>query len=459
MRAAARELLVQSLWLVVLYLAIGSGMFANGAETHSENFTIIGQNQELTDNMSRYCEQLYVQHWHDWFGCEPRRMPKPAPIEVVPGRADQTSYGSTGLFVDNGVFLGADGRWTVSPGWSNDMAPHEVMHIVLCYGLGWNAPRWLDEGIASNCENAQGQANWYDAARQVVSRGQQLSLRQLTYKPVNNNAPSTVDYIQGCPMVSMLLEREGGRESLIQFARMLRDSNLDKACLVAYGTTPEQLDQDWAQWVRSHPGNASDRRVIGRTVFQFCPNGKCWIPSDSGWQPSHVVVTPQVTQPVKPPTAASFTDPCWVEWRNKIDAQIAAIKSCNCDHSNDITKADLEAAIAEIQLKPGPAGPPGPPGPPGEAGKPGEAPTIDTAGESHIVVVVDRNASWWPRLSEDIEKTRDSYNGIQISGLPKFPIGEIPQAVVYENSVPVRVVKGEREVLDLLSRVRRGAAI
>lgn len=86
-----------------------------------------------------------------------------------------------------------------------------------------------------------------------------------------------------------------------------------------------------------------------------------------------------------------------------------------------------------------------------------EAPQQSTS--EHIVVVVDRNAPWWERLSEDINKTKQTYSGIRVTGLPPFPIGEIPQAVVYENSVPVRIVKGEREVLDLLSRIRRGMSI
>lgn len=139
----------------------------------------------------------------------------------------------------------------------------------------------------------------------------------------------------------------------------------------------------------------------------------------------------------------------------------------------------------------GPAGPQGPrgeQGPPGPAGKDGSdancqcgdkwkalddrlgkieatlgslsnqkpvEPPKPTA-EKHIVVVADHNDPYWQRLSEEVTKTSEAFHGVQVAPTPRFDFGEKPQAVVYENSVPVRVVKGEQGVLDLLSRARRG---
>lgn len=84
-----------------------------------------------------------------------------------------------------------------------------------------------------------------------------------------------------------------------------------------------------------------------------------------------------------------------------------------------------------------------------------QPPSPQPAGTNHIVIVADRNDPYWPRLSEEIEKTKDVYNGIQVAPPPRFEFGAKPQAVIYENSVPVRIVKGEQGVLDLLSKLRR----
>lgn len=140
---------------------------------------------------------------------------------------------------------------------------------------------------------------------------------------------------------------------------------------------------------------------------------------------------------------------------------------------------------------PGPAGPAGPQGPPGPAGKDGSdatcecgpkweglearlgkieasitaisnqkppAPSQPTS-EEHVVIVADHNAPYWQRLAEAITNARKTYSGIQDTTLPSFNIGVHPQAVVYRNSVPVRVVKGQYEVENLLSRLSRGEAI
>ena len=184
--------------------------------------------------------------------------------------------------------------------------------------------------------------------------------------------------------------------------------------------------------------------------------------------------------PVTVPPSASDGQ-ALLGWRDQMEKQIK----------------DLKAQVGACQQmcgqgKPGPAGPPGPQRPVGPAGGSGPAPTIDYSklqidyskfvidydklgaaiakntptqptptdqGKQHIVIAVDRNSSWWPRLSEEITRTLDTYKGIRVSGLPENYSGEIPVAVIYENSIPVRVVPGERDVLDLLSRVRRGAAI
>lgn len=168
---------------------------------------------------------------------------------------------------------------------------------------------------------------------------------------------------------------------------------------------------------------------------------------------------PEEREPEKPPLPPqwSMSEQEWQEWidQNKgdnkkllaaigeLNASIQAIPHCDCEPCDF---SGLEAKVDTlIQLATQPAPEPDPP----------QQPAV----KQHVVVIVDRNASWWPRISSEIEQAKDTYHGIQVSGLPNFPIGEIPQAVVYENSVPVRVVRGMYDVSALLARLRRGESI
>lgn len=198
-------------------------------------------------------------------------------------------------------------------------------------------------------------------------------------------------------------------------------------------------------------------RAMSPQQCATCIDGSCY--QGGGWQPvappRQVVVQPPQPRPIVPNSNA-FDGSALLPWREQIERRLVQVET-------RLTRVEADAkgwsSVKGERGPAGPQGPAGPAGPPGPPGKPGDTPPIQQGGESHIAVVVDRNATWWPRLAVEIEKTRNTYSGIQVSGLPNFPIGEIPQAVVYENSVPVRVVKGERAVLDLLSRVRQGVAI
>ncbi len=123
----------------------------------------------------------------------------------------------------------------------------------------------------------------------------------------------------------------------------------------------------------------------------------------------------------------------------------------------------------------------GQPGPPGPAGKDGTSPTLDydaiatavaskiklpaqqtpapTKPEQHVVVIADHNSSYYERIATAVKKAQDTYSGIEMALPPNFDIGEMPQAVVYENGIPVRVVKSQYQVEDLISRVGRGDTI
>lgn len=100
--------------------------------------------------------------------------------------------------------------------------------------------------------------------------------------------------------------------------------------------------------------HARDQVVQAKPMQCDDPYGSCY---GGGWQPAtrpqRVVITPTQPQQPKP---ASYTDPQWVEWRKQIEASVAAIKPCQCDHSGQVTIEQVNQAIAlAIANQPKPA--------------------------------------------------------------------------------------------------------
>lgn len=166
---------------------------------------------------------------------------------------------------------------------------------------------------------------------------------------------------------------------------------------------------------------------------------------------------------------------------------------CECDLSSILTRLDAQqqhlhdltealqkaSSTPPVSGEPGPTGPRGPAGPPGKDAScdcdpdqikadliamvdarlakikfPAPAPPIINA-KRHIVIVADRKADSWPRLSDDIERAKHAYSGIRIADPPDFSV-PLPQIVAYENGIPVKVIQGSREVSNALAHVARG---
>ena len=89
--------------------------------------------------------------------------------------------------------------------------------------------------------------------------------------------------------------------------------------------------------------------TAGRPLEVFltqCSGGSCWAPQPIYRPQRQVVTQPVQPQPPSTVTGASWTDPQWVAWRDKVDTRLGEIKGCDCDRSNDVMKAEL-AALAE----------------------------------------------------------------------------------------------------------------
>jgi hypothetical protein len=94
-------------------------------------------------------------------------------------------------------------------------------------------------------------------------------------------------------------------------------------------------------------------------------------------------------------------------------------------------------------------------GPPGRDGSDGIASNPSTDKITHAVLVTDRSAAYWPRLSTALDRARQRFSGIRIAPPPEFAT-QLPAIVFYENGKPVLVRKGEREVTQTLTAIERG---
>lgn len=145
-----------------------------------------------------------------------------------------------------------------------------------------------------------------------------------------------------------------------------------------------------------------------------------------------------------------------------IDKKLASLEAgaCKCDLSGlgckckEQTPPDIDALAAAVKaklladqslltsLK-------------GKDGKDATSPAVDKAAP-HIVIVADKKASYWERLDSFTRSAKDVFSSISVAPPPDYPVGALPQAVVYRGATPEKYVKGQTAVEELLIAVRRG---
>lgn len=212
---------------------------------------------------------------------------------------------------------------------------------------------------------------------------------------------------------------------------------------------------DWqkqrAQAMLGQTTTAPANQCIGGQCFigGGCNTGACGQPQYQ--QPMRVISKPVVKpipaptfQPLSPPppvTTPAIAGPPGPPGKDGKDGSDA---TCECGPKwagLDIRLGLIESSLTKIKEQ-----------------KPPEAPALPQA-EQHVVVIADHNAPYWQHLAAEIERTKRTYHGVQESTLPPFLEGIHPQAVVYRNSIPIRIVKGQYPVEDLLARLSRGDPI
>lgn len=95
----------------------------------------------------------------------------------------------------------------------------------------------------------------------------------------------------------------------------------------------------------------------------------------------------------------------------------------------------------------------------GPQGDPGSTPLPDgpQAEWTHLVLVADSQASYWPRLSSEFQTATGYYNRLRHIEPPQDRnIGALPVLVAYREGKPVSNWVGHRDVSQALNRIVRG---
>ena len=76
---------------------------------------------------------------------------------------------------------------------------------------------------------------------------------------------------------------------------------------------------------------------------------------------------------------------------------------------------------------------------------------------SHLVLLADSNAEYWPRLKDEFARTQGYYSGLRhVEPNPRIYVGPLPIMVAYSGGKPVRTWQGVRSVSDTLNAIVRG---
>jgi hypothetical protein len=112
-------------------------------------------------------------------------------------------------------------------------------------------PNWLDEGLAMYAEGELS-SDLASALSSAVKRGQLDSVQSLSSSFPADTAGATLAYAEAYSLVEFLLEKEGGRENMLELLGAIRGgSGYEEALLGVYGLSISQLDFQWKQYLTS----------------------------------------------------------------------------------------------------------------------------------------------------------------------------------------------------------------
>lgn len=408
-----------------------------------------------------------------WFGRELRDWAAPCRIYVD----SQQVNGSTLTWVrDRGEAY--DWVMRLRTNWQSDLT-HEVCHSVMgSYFRKSGIPRWLTEAFAVTSEGPLEQKRRRHDLYQLRAV-QPLSVRAVMYETSMSVYARAESFYARAYSLFEFLSEQGGNEALIKFATQLDNGVPQASALKAcFYVDESMLDSVWRRWVAQQgqqllASQSTKREMVfqayrgygccpGVEPFKILTPGRnyCTPPQETvnGTQPGSPCSSgqcpappvPNVVEPPAPPvapTAPGDTAVLVAELQDRI--------------------AVLEAQLATVVKKPGPAGPAGPAGPTGPAGArgpqglqgpPGVAAELDEAKIQQIIqsyldsVLPTTNSGVNTDPSELAKQILPYLPPIYPAWVDKD--GKIVDQLLEEDGRPIGVRLGQRLKLRLSSAIK-----
>ncbi|MDM8000407.1 MAG: peptidase MA family metallohydrolase [Dehalococcoidia bacterium] len=137
--------------------------------------------------------------------------------------------------------------------WGQSAMAHEIAHLVVhqvtMNGYGIVLPNWLDEGLAMYAEGELS-SDLASALNSAVKGNKLDSVQSLSSSFPADTAGARLAYAESYSLVAFLLEKKGGKDSMLELLRAIRNgSGHEEALQEVYGLSLSQLDSQWKQYL------------------------------------------------------------------------------------------------------------------------------------------------------------------------------------------------------------------
>jgi hypothetical protein len=156
-----------------------------------------------------------------------------------------------GVVVQRGLHLPCD-----TPALFEDVLPHEVTHSVIATGLGGQAPRWADEGMAMLAESRASLAKWHAILRVAQDKEDLFDLEVLVRTQEEAHIRTVEYYAQSMSLVEFFVAQKG-RPTFVRFLRDGVKTSFEAALKKHYSIANfAELNQRWSTYAFSKSGVA-----------------------------------------------------------------------------------------------------------------------------------------------------------------------------------------------------------
>ena len=240
-----------SVWTFFLTAACLLGASANvfAATYRTHNFIVYAESDDFAREAAAVAEQYRRDLAIFWFGEELPNWSNPCVLTIKSG-PNLGAGGETVFTVANGEVFG----WKMTAQGTetrilDSVLPHEITHAVLASYLRAQAPRWIDEGMATAVEAEEERSNYrFNLAESLHSRKGIAFNDMVAMKEYPDDV--TPFYSQAFSVCEYLI-LIGGPRRLAEFAKEGARSNDWNAALRRYyeGRSLGDLQLEWVAWI------------------------------------------------------------------------------------------------------------------------------------------------------------------------------------------------------------------